>query len=188
MQMIQLVTKQGVIAIVDEPTYSFGSADNVRAYPFEMSLDGQDITSVHGVMLDSQPTAVFGASGGNTGVHQHSAVYLDDKLYLVISNRIICMTIKPIKVVWNTTADSFTCFAIHLHPATGNLLSHGEIEISSLDLNGNLLWQSGGADIFTGPISFDETTVSVEDFEGRRYRFSVFDGSPIDYGIQTARD
>jgi hypothetical protein len=178
--MIELVTTQGVVTIVDERSYSFGSADNVRAYPFEMSFDGQDITSVHGFMLDSQPTAVFGASGGNTGVHQHSAVYLNDKLYLVVCNRIICMTIKPFNVVWKSTVDPIACCGIHLHSSTGTLLSHGELGISRVEPDGRLLWTSYGSDISTGQISFDETTISAKDFEGRRYRLSVFDGSRID--------
>lgn len=56
------------LELVDEPTYTFGSADNTRCYPFARSLDpGSRSSCVHGVLLNGRPLAVFGDAGGCTG-------------------------------------------------------------------------------------------------------------------------
>ena len=63
----------GEIEIVNEGAYSFGSPDNVRKYPFEQNFADRRHASVHGILINGVPLAVFGAGMGATGVHQHSA-------------------------------------------------------------------------------------------------------------------
>ena len=62
-----------IVEVVNESAYAFGSSDNVRQYPFELDLsDGYRPSSVHGVLIEGEPIAVFGTSGGTTGVHANS--------------------------------------------------------------------------------------------------------------------
>src|ERR1700742_3134855 len=71
-----LPTREGQVTILDEPTYSFSSADNLRTYDVEIRLDPYNISSIHGVRLDGKWSAVFGASAGPSRVHQDSAIEL----------------------------------------------------------------------------------------------------------------
>lgn len=65
----------GELTIINELNYSFNSVDNARTYLLEKNLSNECVPiSGHGVLQNGQPLAVFGASGGATGVHSHSAV------------------------------------------------------------------------------------------------------------------
>jgi hypothetical protein len=51
-------TDVGVIELVNEPTCSFGSADNVRSYRFARNLaEDSRPSSIHGVALDGEQCA-----------------------------------------------------------------------------------------------------------------------------------
>jgi hypothetical protein len=58
-----LNTPAGQVTILNEPTYSFGSADNLRTYDLEIRLDNENPTSVHGVRTDGRWSAILGANG-----------------------------------------------------------------------------------------------------------------------------
>jgi len=91
MSLITIASEFGDITIMNEPTYTFGSADNVRRYVLEKNLQSNERpTSVHGVLFDSEPCAVFGAAGGCSAVHERSALILDSKLFLAVGDSLVC--------------------------------------------------------------------------------------------------
>lgn len=47
---------------------------------------------------------------------------------------------------WQVIADSATCFEIF--SIQGGYIVHGELQITKLDKNGIIIWQTSGADIF----------------------------------------
>ena len=167
----------GKVTIIDEPTYTFSSSDNIRSYPFEKNLDPKSKpVSTHGILLDGCPIAVFAATGGATGVHEHSAVFVKDVLYLAIADSIVSMKLKPFEFRWALHIDTATCFGLHFHQPSGSLISHGELEITRFTESGNIVWQSCGEDIFTGELILDEESIAVTDFNGVQYRFRYTDG------------
>ena len=80
-----LDTPEGQVTILDEPTYSFRSTDNLRTYDTEIHLHNEDLTFVHGVRIDGKWSTILVASGAHTTVHQHSAVAVASILPWVIS-------------------------------------------------------------------------------------------------------
>lgn len=169
---MNITTHLGAVKIVDESTYVFGSADNVRSYPLSKNLSSEPSpVSVHGVLLNEEPLVVIGANGGATGVHSHSALWLNERLYLAVCNTVSCITLQPCKVLWSLRVDSATCFGIHFNAETTSLLSHGELEITRFTEAGEILWQSGGYEIFTGPFTLTPSFIEAEDFQGHQYRF-----------------
>src|SRR5690606_21726812 len=127
---LQIHTRYGRIRIVDEPTYSFTSQDNVRAYPRELRLSDDSLTSIHGLELDGQRILVIGATGGRSAVHAHSAVAVDDKLYLAVGNRVACLSLEsPFEPIWSAQVDIATCFGVYWAPERAALISHGELAI-----------------------------------------------------------
>lgn len=172
-----LRTELGDVSVINEPTYTFGSSDNVRSYPFEKNLDSESSpVSVHSVFLNENPIAVFGATGGASGVHEHSAVFHNGRLYLAVSDSVVCLVLQPFEFKWALCIDTATCFGVHVHEPTGSLISHGELEITRFTENGEILWQSSGRDIFTGSLVLGEESVAVTDFNGDQYRFRYSDG------------
>ncbi len=172
-----LRTSQGDVSVINEPAYTFGSPDNVRSYPFERNLCLEySPVSVHGVLLNEKPIAVFGATGGATGVHEHSALFLNGCLYLAVSDSVVCLALQPFEFRWALCVDAITCFGIHFHEPTGSLISHGELEITRFTQSGEIVWQSSGRDIFTGSLVLGEESAAVTDFNGDEYGFRYSDG------------
>lgn len=178
--MVRIRCEVGEITLVDEPAYDFGSADNARAYPVECQLgSGTRATSSHGVLVDGVPFAVVGADGGATGVHVLSALVLDGQLYLAVGDSVACLQLRPCRLLWTTQMAPFTCFGLHHHAASGALISHGELEMRRFTAQGDVLWEAGGADIFTGACRLEANGVVVEDFHGDVYRFRYDTGAHV---------
>jgi hypothetical protein len=174
---MKIRTDELEIELVNEPAYNFGSAGNARSYPFAWSLDPTEATMpAYGVLLDSEPLAVFGAWECVAGVHEHSALLLNGLLYIAFANRIVCLQPNPFELRWALEADSGTCFGVHYHQPSGALIAHGELEITRFSESGDILWQSSGRDIFTGDFKLEELSVLAVDFNGDVHRFRYSDG------------
>ncbi len=152
----------------------------MRRYKFEKHFDKEYVPSpTHGVLLNGEPLVVLGSSGGGTGIHEHSAILLNDDIYLAVGNHLVCMALQPYKLKWETQPDEATCFGIYYEPGHSALLSHGELEIVRLSTDGEILWRSSGADIFTGKFELAPEYIQVTDFNSKVYRFSYDNGDEI---------
>src|SRR5690606_2000962 len=92
---LEIDTQYGLIAVVDEPTYTFTSRDNVRSYPCELRLSNDSLTSTRGLELAGRRVLDDGATGGRLAIHAQSAVAIDDKLYLAVGKRVAGFVIAP---------------------------------------------------------------------------------------------
>jgi hypothetical protein len=178
---MMLSSNIGEIEIVNEDAYSFGSPDNARKYPFEQNFADNRYTSssVHGILLNGNSLAVFGAGGGATCVHKHSAIVAENCLYLAVGDRIVCIDLTPFRFKWSVEADSATCFGVYLDKKSRTLLSHGELQIGCFSQDGQLKWTTGGEDIFTGDFELLPEYIRVKDFNNKEYRFSYHTGKTI---------
>ena len=177
---LEIDTQYGRVAIVDEPTYSFMSQDNVRSYPHELRLSNESLTSIHGLELDGHRLLVIGATGGRSTVHAHSAVAIDDKLYLAVGNQVACLSMaSPFELAWSTQVDSATCFGVYWAPERAALISHGELAIVRLSLHGDLIWQASGNDMFSDGFRLLPDCVEAVDFGRRVYRFDYGGGGEV---------
>lgn len=180
MRTLTLACGLDEVKIVDDPTYVFGSVDNVRCYKYETLLaSDESLTSIHGVLLNNEPIVVFGSGGGCSTVHEHSGLVMDSRLYLAVGDHIVCFFPRDYSLVWSSKVDSATCFGIYYNPGKHALLSHGELEIARIAENGEILWSSSGADIFSEGLRLEDDYVSSVDFEGREYHFSYETGSSL---------
>jgi hypothetical protein len=175
---MKLATPHGQITVVNETAYTFGSTDNARSYPYSKTLgEASQPASVHGLLLGDEPLAVFGATGGSTSVHEHSALCLDGALLLALGDSVVSVKLQPFELRWVLRVDDATCFGLHFHQKSGSLISHGELSISRFTEDGAVLWQSYGADILTGSLGLHDEFVTISDFNGRTYRFKYGDGT-----------
>lgn len=169
---MKITTQYGDVTIVDEPAYTFGSADNVRRYAWEQNFyGGRRPVSVHGVLLNGAPLFVFGGSGGATGVHAHSVLWLIDRLYLAVGCDVVCLSFQPPQILWSLRVDIATCLGVHYHPATNSLISHGELQVVRFREDGTIQWDSGGYEIFTGRFVLEANFIEAEDYDGHVHRF-----------------
>lgn len=168
---------------IDE-TYARNSVDNVNEYnKVHFDKSEFEFPTKIGVKLfengDLSNSAIIGSIGGGTGIHENSQIMEDDRILVCCSDSIFCLSIPELDLVWKTQADQATCFEIF--KCKESYIVHGELEISRLDSDGQLMWQNSGADIFTtldGTNDFEitEQYIRATDWENRTYKFD-FDGN-----------
>lgn len=120
------------------------------------------------------------SDGGSSGVHEHSMAILADTCFCAVGPYVVALALPGLDLRWSRQADESTCFGVFVLPGDAGLVSHGEQLISRLTLSGELVWQAGGADIFSGAFSIAPTSVVAEDFAGRRYSFDLTTGRNLE--------
>jgi hypothetical protein len=126
---------------------------------------------------------LLGASGGGTGVYEHTALIDGAQIVTCCCDTVFCLSITGLELLWKTKADLATCFAIY--PYKQDYIVHGEVEISRIDRTGNIVWQNSGADIFVtlngdSNLVLLEDTMVATDFEYSKYVFD-YDGNTVSY-------
>jgi hypothetical protein len=171
------------IELIDESCYTIGSADNVRDYIREYLLCDGRPSSRHGVICREgthvKGTAVLLAGGGCTGVHDSSLLALDEHVYVAVGDQVACLEFPQLLLAWNVEGDEATVFGIHATPQRDGLIVHGELLVSRMTLDGEIVWSAGGADIFTGKLVVADNHVRVSDFQEHEYGFDLITGREI---------
>lgn len=182
--MLELTANQYRIAISNDPTYSLGSADNISTYDREYALDDArakyTITSRHAIRVFEAhnviQTCILLAGGGASGIHAHSAIVRDESCVIAVGPFLASLRIPGLELQWTTQTDAATCFGVYCSGKHQCLISHGELEIARVSFDGDISWQSSGADIFTNGFTLHEDWVQVIDFYNREYRFDIATG------------
>lgn len=176
--------KDLTIEVIDEPTYTFGSSDNIFNYSKHYFGDGgtEYPTSKHGIRIynDDQiiESCIIIGSGGATGIHQNSSLIDKDQLLLCCCNTIFCLTLEDLDLKWKVQADQATCFQIFQQQ--DDYIIHGELQVTKLDREGNQKWEFGGADIFVSidneqEFKLEPDGILLTDFAKTKYKID-FDG------------
>ena len=124
-------------------------------------------------------SVVLTGGGSVSSLWEKSALLDGDKLLVACGNEIHCLLLPSLTLLWHTQVDMATCFEIT--PYQEDYITHGEVEISRLNRQGEILWQFSGKDIFVSPIertpSFTLTPEGIElvDFNYESY-FIDYDG------------
>jgi hypothetical protein len=169
-----------------KPIYEEGSADNLHHYnAVYLNAPEREGTKYDIAVFfadDLEKRVLIQSSGGSTTIHKTSFVAEPDRLVICCSNTVFCLSIPDLLLLWKTEADDVTCFQIFKHQS--DYIIHGELAISRINHNGEVLWQRSGGDIFVKMHSLEEDFVItdnhilVTDWENRRYKFD-FNGNSI---------
>lgn len=170
-------TDRYIVQLIDEPTYTFNSTDNLRVYDREYVFTNEPstITSIHGIMTGSA-SAVLGATGGSTSVHRHSVVIVDSRCFVAVGDTACCFSLPSLQLEWHIQVDVVTCFGLYYSQKHHGLFSHGEIHITRLTLEGNIQWSVSGKDIFTEGFRLLEDHIEAVDFGNEPYRIEIVSG------------
>lgn len=171
------------IDIYRDETYTPGSSDNVQDYELVYIPAGEyHPHTMIGIRVlkggEQLKTAIISATGGATGVHPNTVGYEEDRLVLCCGDTVCCLSLPGLEMLWRTKADTITCFEVFIYQ--GTYIVHGELEISRIDYDGNIIWQRTGADIFVTPegendFQMTDNYIIAKDWSGRAYVFD-YDG------------
>jgi hypothetical protein len=178
---IKIQSKEFEITLIDEDLYTPGSADNLSSYPKEYWLsESNHFSTCYGVIVgpldEPLSSCVFAADGGRTAPYAHSAFIHDDSLILAIGDHIARLGLPSLDLFWSLEADQITCFGVHYSQKHECIVSHGELEICRISMNGEIDWRAGGKDIFTGELNILEDQVLVTDFYEEKYSIDITTG------------
>lgn len=176
--------KDLTVEVIDEPTYKFGSADNLFNYSKHYFGEGaiEYPTSKHGIKINHVGQIIHSCivigCGGATGVYQNTSLFDNDQLVLCCCDTIFCLTLPNLDLKWKTRADQATCFQIFQQQ--DDYIVHGEIQITKLDKDGNKKWEFAGADIFVNidgeeEFKIESDGILLTDFAKTKYKID-FDG------------
>jgi outer membrane protein assembly factor BamB len=170
------------VVVSDEPVVEVGAHDVLPPYARVISLGESRTLSLrfrHGVRSlrgDQLVNSLLLESAGPSGVHNRSLLIVGDTCYVAVGPDIVALSTPTLEVVWSRRVDDAQCFGIHPGPDGNSLISHGELEIARVSLSGEILWQTGGADVFAGPLNVSSKQVTVRDFNGAVYRIDMETG------------
>jgi hypothetical protein len=91
-------------------------------------------------------SALLKGSAGATGVYDNSFVLIDDNLVTRCSNRVYAFVLPHLQLKWSKELDFATC--LQLFEFEGDVVVHGECEITRITTNGDISWQFSAKDIF----------------------------------------
>ena len=182
--MLKLIADNYEIAVDNDGTYTPGSADNQHKYNYAYHLGlNSYVTSQHSIRVTGEDrdatSCILTAGGGASGIHEHSAIILDSACFIAVGPFIASLSLPTLELIWSTQTDEATCFGIYKPPTHNCLISHGELLIARLGLSGTIIWQAGGADIFTNGFTVHTNSIEAVDFYDRRYFFDIETGREI---------
>lgn len=191
-----LILENHLIKLYDESDYSFGSSDNRTIYNNHyFNGEESNVTSLIGIEVLEEDVIVanclIGASGGNTTIHPNSALISYGGLVVCCSNTVFKLTLPDLCLEWKTQSDLATCFGIHY--LDEDYAVHGELAISRMNKNGQLVWQRSGRDIWITLEGIDdfemyEDHILATDWQYNRYKWG-FNGDLLEeYKIEPRRD
>ncbi len=83
---------------------------------------------------------------------------------------------------WSVRVDRATCFGVYWDVPHEALVSHGELQISRLSLEGEEIWAATGEDILTEGFRCLQNGIEAIDFNWRAYLFDYATGRLLPAG------
>ncbi len=185
--MLSLSHRQFDVRIDNDPSFTFGSIDNPHSYDHAYRLDDEPYTptSLHTVMVaqdDEKPVAscILGASGGASGVHEHSGIIHADSLLLAVGPFVASLRLPTLTLNWKLKTDWATCFGVYHSPEHRCYISHGETDVAAVSYDGAIIWTNSGADIFTNGFSVSPNHITAIDWNQDEYVWDIATGKLIE--------
>jgi hypothetical protein len=116
------------------------------------------------------------ASGGASTVHAHSALVHDGSVIVAVGSHVCALRLPGLDLGWSVVVDQATCFGVYYSAKHDCYISHGEIEVSRVALDGRIVWSANGKDIFSEGFALHDDYAEVVDFNHETYRIDLATG------------
>jgi hypothetical protein len=178
---VELTSGSFVLNLLDDPTYTPDSADNVRRYDREYCfVEEYRPVSKYGLVCRQSEGATHScillAGGGASRVHEHSAVIVHSSCFVGVGDMLCSLSLPTLSLRWATRVDCATCFGVYYYPQLDCLLSHGELDIARVSLSGEVVWSASGKDVFSEGFRIVGDHVEAIDFNHEVYRIDIVTG------------
>jgi|TARA_R100000541_G_C1862742_1_gene79517 hypothetical protein len=169
------------LIINNETNYDSNSLELFADYDKNFLTESEYLLStIFGLKIFEKETqissAIIGSEGGASGLSENSQIIETDRILICCSDSVYCLNLPSLDLNWKIKPDEITSFRIF--KIDGGYIIHGEIQITRININGEILWKQGGADIFVNPDGEDELEITEEyikavDWENRVYKWDL---------------
>ena len=178
---MELACGQFGLTLFDDQTYTTDSADNSRRYDREYHFvkEYRPVSNYGLVCVTPEGvthSCILLAGGGASRVHENSAVVVNGSCFVGVGDMLCSLSVPTLDLKWATKVDSATCFGVYYSPQHDCLLSHGELEVARVSLNGEIVWWASGKDIFSEGFRVVGEHVEAIDFNHEIYRIDIDTG------------
>ena len=166
------------IHLIDEPTYTPGSSDNLHKYGSELFRNSKyQHASAVGVFLGNfdkpDKSIIILGVGGATGVHSNSLCTDGKNCFIAAGDSVFSLRLPSLKQRWANKVDFATCFGVYWIEEEKCLITWGEVDICRFTASGEKQWCVSGMDIFTEKFHYDSEYIEVTDFNSDQYRICI---------------
>jgi len=185
--MSQIVIGDYTVELSVFPFRKYSEADSEEKFDLIYLEEGEySFTTMVAIKVSSTnnilKSALIAANGGGTGIFEKSFLTEPDRIIICCSDSVFCLSVPDLSLIWKTKADWATCFEIFKYKS--DYIVHGELDITRLGHDGQIIWQQSGADIFVcldpkvAEFTLTDQYIFATDFENRKYQFD-YDGNII---------
>ena len=169
------------VSLIDEPAYGKDSMDNVRGYRSELyRRDANEACCAHGVIIGDiespEISTIILGTGGATGVHQNSIAHIENICFIAAGDSVFALEVLSLKMLWCKKVDTATCFGVFWVAKQKCLITWGEVFVCRFSMDGNKVWETSGADIFTQGFELAGDAIEIIDFNNDKYRIDIRSG------------
>jgi hypothetical protein len=119
---------------------------------------------------------LYGWNGSITRVNSQTAIVHGDRCIIGIMADMLALHMPSLRLMWSNRVDDATCFGVYHVPEYQSYISHGELDIARVSYAGDIMWSSGGKDIFTNGFEIDGDHIIAVDFNDERYHIDLMTG------------
>jgi hypothetical protein len=165
------------LTVIQEHTYDLNSQDNIRHYHKEYQLlTDYGHTICYGITCEpGGANCVILAGGGGTTITNNSIIIID-RVWVAIGDEVVCLSLPSLDMLWHNKFDYYTCFEIFISPDNKGIIIHGEMQISKITFDGDIIWTTDGKDIFSEGFSIFPDHIEAVDFNNERYSIRLDNG------------
>ena len=169
------------IELFNDDSYTLNSADNKYSYDFIYNTnDTYQFSSKHAIIIKENDNIISSAillvSAGATTIHDKSYCLENNNIIICAGNYVFSLAFPSLKLNWKTEVDRSTAFQIF--SIDHGFIIHGELDITRIDKEGNIIWQRSGSDIFVtesgvDDFIFEDNCIKATSWDNRKYKFNL---------------
>ncbi len=89
------------------------------------------------------------------------------------------LTLPSLDLAWSVAVDDATCFGVYHSLKHDCYVSHGELSVARVSLDGAVVWSAGGKDIFSEGFVLHDDYAEAVDFNREKYRINLVSGDSV---------
>jgi len=172
------------INVIDEPTYTPGSKDNVHMYETEVCRTKKyQPCCAHGIYIGDEHSqkgsVILLGIGGITIIDEGSVTTNGKVLFVAVADSVFCLSVPDLNTIWIQKVDLVACMGVYWIESLGSIITWGELDVCRYTASGRKIWCTSGPEPLTSAFEILPNHIEVKDFENDVYTIDYESGSMI---------